>query len=408
MWSPPMWTDRSGLRAWMSNSRGALATCSRMKSGSSLTLLPSTFCPALRNSSSDSVEQELDAQLGHDPPPSAVERLHRVLAEDLVARHLVDEHRLRSPRSKSWAASGLDRAAAACVTYTTVEQEFQHVDRQEAPQGTQAIDRAAQLLTLVLDSDEPIGVGDLADAADLPKSTASRLVSSLERHGLVRRTGDARQGRGRPGDPALRPSRRRRAQPRRARPAPARARSASAAARRSTSPCPRHGGVEHLAQVDSVHFLGTGQWVGRTRRLPHDRGRQGPRRLRRSRAPPGRLRRTAAATIVDRAALEAEFARVRERGVRDGDRRARGRADRHRRARPRAGRRRDRLAGDLRADAPPARERVAELKPVLTKEAAALSARLGPQRQGKESGMTHEEILQGPLRRHARRQRARR
>ena len=44
----------SGLRAWMSNSRGALATCSRMNSGSSLTLLPSTFWPALRNSSSDS------------------------------------------------------------------------------------------------------------------------------------------------------------------------------------------------------------------------------------------------------------------------------------------------------------------------------------------------------------------
>src|SRR5215217_1556429 len=57
------------------------------------------------------------------------------------------------------------------------------------PQGTQAIDRAAQLLTLVLDSDEPLGVGDLALAAELPKSTASRLVSSLERHGLVRRNG---------------------------------------------------------------------------------------------------------------------------------------------------------------------------------------------------------------------------
>ena len=71
----------------------------------------------------------------------------------------------------------------------SVEQEFQKVDRTDAPQGTQAIDRAAQLLTLVLDSDEPLGVGDLALAAELPKSTASRLVSSLERHGLVRRNG---------------------------------------------------------------------------------------------------------------------------------------------------------------------------------------------------------------------------
>ena len=55
MWSPPMWTERSGLRATSSNSRGALATCSKTKSGSSLTRLsPSTVCPAARNSSTAS------------------------------------------------------------------------------------------------------------------------------------------------------------------------------------------------------------------------------------------------------------------------------------------------------------------------------------------------------------------
>src|SRR3954464_4975636 len=70
-----------------------------------------------------------------------------------------------------------------------VEQEFQDVDRRDAPTGTQAIDRAAQLLTLVLDSDEPLGVGDLALAAALPKTPAAGLCSSLERHGLVRRNG---------------------------------------------------------------------------------------------------------------------------------------------------------------------------------------------------------------------------
>ena len=37
-------------------------------------------------------EQELDAELGHDPPPAAVERVDGVLAEDLVPRHCVDEH----------------------------------------------------------------------------------------------------------------------------------------------------------------------------------------------------------------------------------------------------------------------------------------------------------------------------
>ena len=47
-----MWTLFSGLRAWTSNSRGALATCSSTKSGSRKTVLSSTRWPALRNSSS--------------------------------------------------------------------------------------------------------------------------------------------------------------------------------------------------------------------------------------------------------------------------------------------------------------------------------------------------------------------
>ncbi len=36
-------------------------------------------------------QQELDPELGHDPSPAPVERRDRVLAEDLVARHLVHE-----------------------------------------------------------------------------------------------------------------------------------------------------------------------------------------------------------------------------------------------------------------------------------------------------------------------------
>src|SRR5689334_7415978 len=40
------------------------------------------------------VEQELDADLRDDPAPAAVQHGHGVLAEDLVARHGVDEHAL--------------------------------------------------------------------------------------------------------------------------------------------------------------------------------------------------------------------------------------------------------------------------------------------------------------------------
>jgi len=39
---------------------------------------------------------ELDADLGDDPPPATVEYRYRVRRQDLVPRHLVDEH-LRSP-----------------------------------------------------------------------------------------------------------------------------------------------------------------------------------------------------------------------------------------------------------------------------------------------------------------------
>jgi len=35
---------------------------------------------------------ELDAELADDAAPAAIERCHGVLGEDLVARHLVDEH----------------------------------------------------------------------------------------------------------------------------------------------------------------------------------------------------------------------------------------------------------------------------------------------------------------------------
>src|SRR5579885_2298001 len=58
--------------------------------------------------------------------------------------------------------------------------------------GTQAIDRAAELLVRVVESHRPLGVGELAGATGLPKSTTSRLVGALERRGLVQRAGDRR------------------------------------------------------------------------------------------------------------------------------------------------------------------------------------------------------------------------
>src|SRR5215211_954583 len=90
-----------------------------------------------------------------------------------------------------------------------VEQEFQGAEGaldeggdDGAPAGTAVIDRGAQLLALVLEADAPRGLTDLAADAGLPKSTASRLLGALERHGLVEQQGQ--RGRFRAGPVMLR------------------------------------------------------------------------------------------------------------------------------------------------------------------------------------------------------------
>ena len=155
-----------------SNSRGALATCSSTNSGSRKTLFVLDLLARRAEVLDRLGEHELDAQLGDDPPPAAVEDGHRLLAQDLVAGHLVDVH----------AAPLLDDARCD-RNISSMEQEFQ------ASPGTQVIDRGAQLLALVLEAEAPRALGDLAADAGLPKSTASRLLGALERNGLVEQEG---------------------------------------------------------------------------------------------------------------------------------------------------------------------------------------------------------------------------
>jgi IclR family transcriptional regulator, acetate operon repressor len=61
-----------------------------------------------------------------------------------------------------------------------------------SPNGTQAIDRAAMLLTQVVHGAEPASFTELTAACGLAKSTTSRLLMALERHQLVRRDDDGR------------------------------------------------------------------------------------------------------------------------------------------------------------------------------------------------------------------------
>ena len=132
-----------------------------------------------------------------------------------------------------------------------------------APAGTTAVDRGADLLVRVLEAEEPVAVTELASAAGIPKSTASRLLSALERAGLVEQDGE--RGRLRPGPAILRVAERGMLE-----------RNIVELARASLDALSRQSGetinlavaaphgVEHLAQVEGRHFLGAGQWIGRS------------------------------------------------------------------------------------------------------------------------------------------------
>jgi len=129
-------------------------------------------------------------------------------------------------------------------------------------QGTQSIDRAAQVLVHVLETDEPPTVGGLSTRLGLPKSTASRLVGALERQGLIRRDGGG--GQLVPGAVLQRYARRETGDAELVeRASEALDRLAQASGETINVGVPSVGAVELLDQRDSRHFLGSPNWVGR-------------------------------------------------------------------------------------------------------------------------------------------------
>ena len=56
-----------------------------------------------------------------------------------------------------------------------------------ASSGTQALDRAVQLVSSVVQADEPVSFADLQESSGLAKSTTSRMLAALERGGLLER-----------------------------------------------------------------------------------------------------------------------------------------------------------------------------------------------------------------------------
>jgi IclR family acetate operon transcriptional repressor len=182
-----------------------------------------------------------------------------------------------------------------------------------SPNGTQAVDRAAQLLIQVARRREPVTFTELTESSGLAKSTTSRLLTALERAGLVRRDP---AGRFQPGEVFV-----------------------SYAWRGSTEAdlvsvaqpyldalgaqtgetvnlgVPREPGlVEQIAQVDSRYLIGGTNWVGMS--VPVHCAALGKALLAYGAAqlPHGRLERRTPATITSRDELRADLERVRQRG----------------------------------------------------------------------------------------------
>jgi IclR family transcriptional regulator, acetate operon repressor len=242
--------------------------------------------------------------------------------------------------------------------------------------GTTAVDRGAELLVRVLESEEPVALTELASAAGLPKSTASRLVSALERRGLIEQDGE--RGRLRPGPAILRVAERRMLERHLVELARLSLDALSEACGETINlAVPAHHGVEHVAQVDSRHFLGVGQWLGQS--VDYHCTANGKVFLAFGRAPvtDGPLRRYTARTVVDPDRLRGELAAVRmddcaaavdelEIGL-------------SAMAAPVRGARGDVIAA-LSISGPTLRmtpARIDELQPILTREARTLSRRLG-------------------------------
>ncbi len=146
-----------------------------------------------------------------------------------------------------------------------MELVFHHMGGMASESGTQAIDRAAELLVSVVESNRPLGVGELATSSGLPKSTTSRLVGALERRGLVQRAGDRRVA---PGPVLLRFAHQDRSVSLVELALPALRTLAELSGETINLGVPTPLGVEHLAQEDSRHFMGGTNWVGR--RVPYE------------------------------------------------------------------------------------------------------------------------------------------
>jgi IclR family acetate operon transcriptional repressor len=178
--------------------------------------------------------------------------------------------------------------------------------------GSQAIDRAARILVRLVESDEVVTLARVMEDTRLPKSTAARLLRALERNGLAQR----RRGGGfRPGPVLVEYARRDSSVGDLAGLAwPFLERLGKATGETTNVAIPTPGGVARVAQVNSSHPLGAGNWIGS--RIPIHASSMGKVFMAFGAAQPpfGRLAKLAPHTITDMADLLAELEEVRVNG----------------------------------------------------------------------------------------------
>ncbi|MFN8187191.1 MAG: IclR family transcriptional regulator [Gaiellales bacterium] len=181
-------------------------------------------------------------------------------------------------------------------------------------EGAQSIDRAAQILVQLVESDDAITLAGVMEETRLPKSTAARLLRALERNGLAQR----RRGGGfRPGPVLVEYARRDTSVGDLATLAwPFLERLGQATGETANVAVPTPTGVARLAQVDSAHPLGAGNWDWVGRRIPIHASSMGKLFMAFGAAQPptGRLAKLGPNTITTLADLLAELDEVRGQG----------------------------------------------------------------------------------------------
>jgi DNA-binding IclR family transcriptional regulator len=181
-----------------------------------------------------------------------------------------------------------------------------------SPTGTQAIDRAARLLTEVVHAPASVTFTELAAATGLAKSTTSRLLLALERNGLIRRD---THGRFSPGEVFVRYAWRGGAEAGLVGVAqPFLDRLGAATGETVNLGVATDGVVEQISQVDSRYLIGATNWVGRL--VPLHCAALGKVLVAFGAAqlPAGRLQPCTPRSITGRAAFALELAAVRRRG----------------------------------------------------------------------------------------------